>query len=220
MITRARAALSPIVVLILLVGHYAPVSAQEIGIEYGGTHAGFDEALERPTGLSGYLDLPLSERVAIRVSAAHYTESRTITRSPCTGLVPPGSDCTDERFDGDGSLTNYGVGLAVKLPAPGASLQPELYVLGTASDVDVTFTAQSSDAQLQPITPDGPSPGVALGGSISYEITPFLALSNRFGLQAPRFGVCGADAWFPFCETRILPQLAFGARLRLSGLRQ
>jgi len=89
-----------------------------------------------------------------------------------------------------------------------------------ASDVDATFTAQNGDAQLQPVTPDGLSPAIMLGGSISYEITRFLAISSRFGVQVPRFGACGSDAWFPFCERRVLPQLAFGARLGLSGLRQ
>ena len=112
MASLARVKLSSILVLLLLLGQCAPVSAQEIGIEYGGMRAGYDDALERPTGLSGYIDLPLSERVAIRFSAAHYTESRTITRSPCMGLVPPGSDCASEPFDGNSSLTNYSAGLA------------------------------------------------------------------------------------------------------------
>lgn len=220
MVARVRATLTPIVLLLLLVGHCAPVPAQEIGVAYGEVRAGYEEALERPTGLSGSLDVPLSERVAIRVFAAHYTESRTITRSPCSGIPPPSRDCTEEPFEGDSNLTTYGVGLAVELLSSEASLQPELYVLGTASDVEVSFTAQNSDAQLQPVTPDGLSPGVALGGSMRYEITHFLALSGRFGLQAPRFGACGADAWFPFCESRVLPQLAVGARFGLSGLRQ
>jgi len=217
---RGQVNLSSILLLIVLIGHYAPVTAQEIGIEYGGTHAGYGDALERPTGLSGYLDLPLNERFAIRLSAAHYTESRTITRSPCTGLVPPGGDCTSEPFDGDGSLTNYGLGFAIRLHSPGASLQPELYALGTASDVSVNVTTQNGNGQIQPITPDGLSPGVALGGSISYEITSFFALSSRFGVQVPRFGACGSDAWFPFCERRVLPQLAFGGRFELSSFYQ
>ena len=220
MASLARVKLSSILVLLLLLGQCAPVSAQEIGIEYGGMRAGYDDALERPTGLSGYIDLPLSERVAIRFSAAHYTESRTITRSPCMGLVPPGSDCASEPFDGNSSLTNYSAGLAVRPLSPGASLQPELYALGMASDVDATFTAQNGDEQLQPVTPDGLSLGIALGGSINYEITRFLAISSRFGVQVPGFSTCGADAWFPFCEPRVLPQLAFGARLGLSRLRQ
>lgn len=219
MLSRARASLPLILLPVFLVGQFAPASAQGIGIEYGGTRAGYDDALQRPTGLSGYLDLPLSERIAIRFSAAHYTERRTITRSPCTGLVPAGRDCTSEQFDGDAHLTNYGVGLSVRLPSPGASLQPKLYAVGTASDVDATFVAQDGGAKVQPVTPDGLSPGVALGGSLSYEITSFFALSSRVGFHVPRFGVCGADAWFPFCDRRVLPQLAFGARLRLSGFR-
>ncbi len=220
MVCRVRVKLSSILLLLLLVGQYAPVSAQEVGIEYGGTRAGYGDALQRPTGLSGYIDLPLSERIAIRFSATHYTESRSITRSPCTGLVPPGRDCTSEQFDGDAHLTNYGVGLSVRLPSPGASLQPKLYAVGTASDVDATFVAQNGDTEVQPVTPDGLSPGVALGGRLSYEVTSFFALSSRLGFHVPRFGVCGADAWFPFCERRVLPQVAFGARLRLSGFRQ
>jgi hypothetical protein len=217
MIAQTRVNLWSILLLIALSVYCVPVSAQEIGIEYGGTHAGYGDALERPTGLSGYLDLPLSERIAIRLSGAHYTEKRTITRSPCTGLVRPGRDCTSEPFDGDGSLTTYGVGVAIGLHASGATLQPELYALVTGSSVDVNFTAQTGDEQIQPITPDGLSPGVALGGSISYEITSFFALSSRFGVQVPRFGACGSDAWFPFCERRVLPHLALGVRFGLSG---
>ena len=220
MASLARVKLSSILVLLLLVGQYPSVSAQEVGIEYGGTRAGYGDALQHPTGLSGYIDLPLSDRIAIRFSAAHYTEGRTITRSPCTGLVPPGRDCTNEQFDGDAHLTNYGVGLSIRLPSLGASLQPKLYAVGTASDVDATFVAQNGDTKVQPVTPDGLSPGVALGGSLSYEITSFFALSSRLGFQVPRFGVCGADAWFPFCESRVLPQLAFKAHLRLSGFCQ
>jgi hypothetical protein len=206
--------------VILLGGQYAPASGQGIGIEVGATRAGYDGALERPTGLGGYVDLPLDERIAIRFAVSHHTESRTINRSPCTGLVPPGTDCTDQRFDGDAHLTTYGVGFAVRLPSPGASLQPALYALGTGSDVDADFVARNSEARLQPVTPDGLSVGVAVGGSVRYAITPFWALSGRVGLHALRLGACGADAWFPFCERRLLPQLALGMRFGLSGLRE
>ena len=219
MASHTRVNLSSLLVLLLLLGQCASVSAQEIGIEYGGMRAGYGDALERPTGLSGYVDLPLSEQVAIRFSAAHYTESRTVTRSPCTGLVPPGSNCAREPFDGNSSLTNYSAGLAVRLPSPGASLQPELYALGMASNVDATFTAQNGGERLRPVTPDGLSLGIALGGGISYEMTRFLAISSRFGVQAPGFSACGSDAWFPFCESRVVPQLTFGVRLGLSELR-
>lgn len=90
-------ALPTIFLLVLIVGYGSPASAQEIGIEYGVTRAGYDDALERPTGPSGYVDLPIGEHIAIRVAASHHTESRTITRSPCTGLAPPGRDCSDRR---------------------------------------------------------------------------------------------------------------------------
>ena len=183
MASLARVKLSSILVLLLLLGQCAPVSAQEIGIEYGGMRAGYDDALERPTGLSGYIDLPLSERVAIRFSAAHYTESRTITRSPCMGLVPPGSDCASEPFDGNSSLTNYSAGLAVRPSSPGASLQLELYALGMASDVDATFTAQNGDEQLQPVTPDGLSLGIALGEESATRLPGFLQYRADLGCR-------------------------------------
>lgn len=218
--TQGRLRRFTMVLVFLFAGQCAPASAQEIGIEYGGTRAEYDDALQRPTGLSGYVDLPLGERFAIRFTVSHHTESRSITRSPCTGLVPPGSDCTREPFDGDARLTTYGVGVAVRLPSPAAPLQPELYALGTGSDVDVDFMARSSASRLQPVTPDGLSVGIAFGGSVSYAITHFFALSGRIGLHALRFGACGADAWFPFCESRVLPQLALGARLGGFGFRR
>jgi hypothetical protein len=61
--------------------------------------------------------------------------------------------------------------------------------------------------------------GIALGGHISYAVTHFFAFSARVGLHMPQFGSCGSDAWLPFCERRVLPQVAFGARFGLSGFR-
>ena len=205
-------------VLAALLVAATPAAGQEITLEYGVTRAGYDEALQRPAGLSGFVDVPLGRRLALRLSAAHRTERRSVTRSPCTGLVPPGRDCTAERFDVDAHLTTYGAGLALRLPTPAPALAPELYALVTASRVDADFTARNSDATVRPVTPDGLSPGLAFGGTLSYAVTPLLAFTGRIGVQIPRFGVCGVDAWFPFCERRILPELALGAQLRPSAL--
>lgn len=207
-----------IVGLLCLVGGIRSGSAQEIGIEYGSTWAGYGEALERPTGWTGIVDLPLHSRIALRLSVAHYTENRTLTASPCTGLVPPGTDCSDRRFDGDAHLTNYALGPAVKLPSPVASLQPTVYVLGVLSDVEATFVAQSGTSRRTVILPDGLTPGIAFGAHLSYDVTRYLAVTSRLGGHFFRSSTCATDAWDPFCESRVLEQLAFGTRLRPTEL--
>jgi len=32
-------------------------------------------------------------------------------------------------------------------------------------------------------------------------------------------GICGADAWGPFCDSRPMPQISLGAQVRFSALR-
>jgi len=203
---------------LVLVGRPIPTAAQELGIEYGVTDAGYGDALQRPSGVGGFLDIPIDDRFAVRLTASHHTESQGITRSPCTGLVRPGTDCSPQRFQGDASLTTFGIGMTVRLPSPIASLDPELYALATGSAVDVRFEARSGDRRLQPVTPDDPSFGVAAGGALHYAITPSIALSGRLGIHSPRFGACAEDAWVPFCDRRTMPQVAMGARIGLSEL--
>jgi len=186
-------------------------------MEVGAIQAGYGDALQRPVGLSGTVDLPLSDRVALRLMAAHYLENRTIRRSPCSGLVPPGRDCSTRPFAGDGHLSTVGLGVVVRLTPPASTWRPELYALGTGTAVGAEFESLSGDEQISPITPEGLSVGVAVGGSLHYTLTPVVGLTARLGAQIPRFGTCGADAWFPFCETRVLPEAAVGVRLGRPG---
>jgi len=214
-----------IISLSVSLGRVLPASAQEggtaeVGVEVGGTQAGYGDALQRPTGLSGYVDVAVNERFAIRVAASHHTENRSILRSPCSGLVRPGRDCSDRRFDGDASLTSFGFGVAYLLTSPDATWQPELYALGTAVDVDVEFNARNSDDRLRPIMPDGATVGLAFGGAVNYAVSPVIAFTGRLGIRTPWFQACGADAWFPFCESHAMPELALGLRIRPFALRQ
>ncbi|MGM0706050.1 MAG: hypothetical protein ACQETP_09035 [Bacteroidota bacterium] len=207
-----------VVFCIVMGGPSAPfASAQEIGIGVGGTQAGYDDVLDQPTGPGGYVDLPVGQRFAVRFMVLNHTEERSITRSPCTGLVPPEADCTPEPFSVDARLTTYGVGTALRLTAPGATVQPKLYFLITSPSVDVSINAENSDRTLNPIDPGSTNLGIALGGEVHYPITDIIALSAQIGLQRPKFGTCADDGFDPFCQTRTLVQGALGMQFRIPG---
>lgn len=208
-----------VLVLLLTVTTTIPLRGQEIGIEYGGTWARYKDALEHPRGFGGNLDLPLNPHLALRVGVRHHTETLTVRRSSCAGLVPPDADCSTDTFDGTSHLTSYGLGLAYQFASPTSRFRPELYGLGVAVDVDADFVRRTSGIRIGPVTPDGLSPGIALGGQLNYAVTPLLTLSARTGVVLPRFGACGADDWFAFCENRPLPQGSVGVELHLPALR-
>ncbi|MFO8231267.1 MAG: hypothetical protein R6U20_01245, partial [Longimonas sp.] len=134
-----------------------------------------------------------------------------------TGLVPPEADCTPEPFSVDARLTTYGVGTALRLTAPGATVQPKLYFLITSPSVDVSINAENSDRTLNPIDPGSTNLGIALGGEVHYPITDIIALSAQIGLQRPKFGTCADDGFDPFCQTRTLVQGALGMQFRIPG---
>ena len=215
---RFISSLSALSLFLLLAAWPASASAQTIGVEFGGTRAQYDEALMRPTGFSGYLDVPVVDRLSLRLVASRHTESRSITRSPCTGLVGPDVACSPQPFEGDASLTTLGIGAVVQLPSPTESVQMEVYALGTGSTVDVVFFAESSGEELRPVTPDGRSWGAAAGLGIGYAVTDIVSLSGRVGFLRPGFEACGVDAWFAFCDARTLPRFALGMRFNLSSL--
>lgn len=204
----------------LLFAALAPrAHGQTLSVEYGGTYAGYDGALERPIGMGGALDLPVSKHIGVRLRVTHHTESLVVRRSPCTGLPPPDADCTPERFDGDAELTTYGAGVVARLPRLGSTLRPALYALALAADLEAAFRGRRSGTQIRPITPEGLSAGLEVGGTLAYAVTPSITLMGRVGTQFVHFGTCGADAWFPFCDSRPMPQISLGAQLRFSALR-
>ncbi len=111
--------------------------------------------------------------------------------------------------------------MSARLLSREASFQPELYALGTGADLDADFGARNGEARLNPIPPDEHRVGVAWGGSVSYAIPSFFALSARLEIRAPRFESCVVlDAWAPFSEERLLSKFAFGAHFGLSGFRR
>ena len=169
-------------------------------------------------GFSGYLDVPIVDRLSLRIMASRHTESRSITRSPCTGLVGPDVDCSAQPFEGDARLTTFGVGAVVQLPSPTESFQLEVYALSTGSTVDVVFFAENSGEELRPVTPNGRSWGAAAGLGVNYALTDIVSLSGRVGFLRPGFETCGTDAWFAFCDARTLPRFALGTRFNLSLL--
>ncbi|PEN12513.1 hypothetical protein CRI94_13380 [Longibacter salinarum] len=213
-----RVGLALFVVLLSLSAGSSGAVAQALGIEVGMTRAGYGNALQRPAGIGGYLDLPVRERFAIRLAGSHQTEHRSIRRSPCTGLVLPGSNCSERPFDGDARMSVIAAGVAVQPIEPAAGFLPELYVLATGTSVDAVFTEQGGDGEVRPIAPDGFSVGWAAGGQVHYLITPLVGLSGRIGVHAPQLGACGQDAWFPFCEDRTLLEFAVGLRMNWSML--
>jgi len=110
------------------------LSGQEIGVEYGATQAGYDDALETPTGFGVHADIPLIRdmsmpvirQIELRLDATRHTENLTITRSRCTGFVQPGTDCSQDTFDGDSDITRFGVGLVVGFDSVIAGIEPEI----------------------------------------------------------------------------------------------
>ena len=209
--------------MIVLIGGFvsssAPLYGQSVGLEYGVTRAGYENALEHPRGVGGHIDLPLGDHVALRVAVRHHTEQLVINRSPCVGLPPPDANCTSDVFDGRSHLTTYGVGAVFRFPLPLPRLRSEVYGLGMGVDVDADFVGRTSDTQIGPITPDGLSPAVAAGGQLHYQLTDLVGLSARTGLVLPRFGTCGSDAWFAFCDSHALWQISLGTEFDLSALR-
>ena len=197
--------------------HLPSASAQEIGIGVGGTQAGFGDALNRPVGLSGYLDIPVGQRFGARFMAMYHTEERSLTRSPCTGLARPGTDCTPEPFDADARFAMYGLGPILRLTAPDATVQPKVYLLFTFLSIDSSLSAQNSDRTLNPIGSESIDFGIALGGEVHYPITDIIALSAQIGIQRHAPGVCAEDGFDPFCETRTLVQGAVGMQFRIPG---
>lgn len=199
---------------------------QEVGIEYGVSHTGYENALEQPTGLGGHLDipilskleLPVVEDIEFRFGLSKHTEHLTISRSRCTGLVKPGTDCSNDTFDGDSHITRYGAGLVIGFKSLITRVRSEIYALGIFTNLDTDFIGRQSGKNIGPIAPTKNSKGLEFGGMVSYEITQFLDLYGRLAIQSPNIQTCGEDAWFAFCEERRLFQFTFGTQLRLSEL--
>ncbi|MEF8940890.1 MAG: hypothetical protein V5A22_13680 [Salinivenus sp.] len=189
---------------------------QTLTTEYGVTYAGHNGALERPTGVGGAVDLPISDHLGARLRVTHHTESLVVRRSPCSGLPPPDADCTPERFDGDAQLTTYGAGVVARLPRLVSTLRPELYALALAANLEAAFRGRRSGTQIRPV--EGLSVGLEVGATLTYTVIPHLTLMDRVGTQFVHFGTCGADAWFPFCNSRPMPQGSLGLRVHLSVL--
>lgn len=204
------------------------LSGQELGVEYGATRAGYDDALETPTGFGVHADIPLIRdmsmpvirQIEIRLGASRHTENRTLRRSRCTGFIPPGTDCSPETFDGDSDLTRLGVGLVVGFEPVIAGIEPEIYVMGTSTRINTEFIGRESGRNIGPIDPENPSAGLEFGVMLNYSVTPFFGLFGRFAAQNTNFGACAEDVWAPFCEDRTLYQVGFGAQFRFSALRE
>ena len=203
------------------------VYSQEIGVEYGATRAGYDDALETPAGFGVHADIPLKRdmsmpilrQIELRLGASRHTENLTLRRSRCTGLIPPGTDCSPDTFDGDSDLTRLGVGLVVGFEPVIAGIEPEIYVMGTSTSINSEFIGRESGRNIGPVDPENPSTGLELGAMLSYNITPFFGLYGRVSAQNTNFGACGEDAWFAFCEDRMHYQFGLGAQFRFSALR-
>jgi len=194
------------------------LQAQSLTVNYGWTNAGIDDVLERPNGFGAFLDVPATDRFSVRIAVRHHTEALTIRRSPCTGLVPPGADCGTRAFVGDAELTTVGAGLVVTLPRPISTVEPRLFAMGLVADVDAEFRAEESNEEIAPITPDDPTVGLAGGGSFSFAFSEYVGVNTQIGAQYVRFGTCGDDGWFAFCDSRVMPRISLGAEVHLSQL--
>jgi len=192
--------------------------AQSLTVNHGWTNAGIDDVLERPNGFGASLDVPTTNRFSVRIAVRHHTEALTIRRSPCTGLVPPGADCGTRAFVGDAKLTTVGAGLVVTLPRPISSVEPRIFAMGLVADVDAEFRAAESNEEIAPITPDDPTVGLAGGGSFSFAFSDYVGVKTQIGAQYVRFGTCGEDGWFAFCDSRVMPRISLGAEVYLSHL--
>jgi hypothetical protein len=205
-----------------------PLLGQEIGLEYGATRAGYDDALETPTGFGIHADIPLIRdmsmpvvrQIELRLTASRHTENRTLRRSRCTGFIFPGTDCSPDTFDGDSDITRLGIGLVVGFESVIGGIKPEIYAMGISSSIDTEFIGRESGRNIGPVDPENPSPGLEFGTMLNYSVTPFFGLYGRFAIQNTTFGSCGVDAWFAFCEDRTLHQFSLGAVFRFSTLRE
>jgi len=203
------------------------VYSQEIGVEYGATRAGYDDALETPAGFGIQADIPLvrdislpiMRQIELRLGATRHTENLTITRSRCTGFSLPGTDCSLDTFDGDSDITRLGVGLVLVFESVIAGIEPEIYLMGTSTRINTEFIGRESGRNIGPVDPENPSPGLEYGVMLSYNITPFFGLYGRVSAQNTNFGSCGEDAWFAFCEDRMHYQFGLGVQFRFSAIR-
>lgn len=199
---------------------------QEVGFEYGVSHTGYENALEKPAGLGGHLDipifskleLPVIEDIEFRFGISKHTEHLTIFRSRCTGLVGPGTNCSNDTFDGDSQITRYGAGFVIGFKPLMTRVRTEIYTLGISTNLDSDFIGRQSGKNIGPIAPTNNSLGIEIGGMIRYEFTQFLDLYGRLAIQNPNIQSCGEDAWFAFCEKRRLYQFTLGTQLRFSEL--
>lgn len=199
---------------------------QEVGIEYGFTITGYDNALENPAGLGGHLDIPIIrnvdlpfiEDIELRFGISKHTENITISRSRCTGLVEPGTNCNTDTFDGDSHLTRFGAGIVIGFKPFIPNVRSEIYALGTSTDLKADFIGRESGKNIGPITPTNNSIGLEFGGMVRYEVTQYLELYGRLAIQNANIQTCGADAWFAFCEERKFYQFTLGTQLRFSEL--
>lgn len=196
---------------------------QDIGMEYGVSQTGYTNVLEQPAGLGGHLNIPVFGNIGIpvikgiglRLGASRHTEDLTITRSRCTGFVEPGTDCSMDTFDGDSHISSYGLGLIIRFQSLMGKVRPEIYALRTITNIDVDFIGRQSGKNIGPVTPNENARGFEVGGTVNYEITPFLDLYGNLALQHPNIESCLLDAWSPFCEERKVYQFSLGTQLRL-----
>lgn len=203
------------------------LQGQDIGVEYGSTLAGYENALERPKGLGVHADIPLLNNIALpviegidlRLRASKHTEHLTITGSRCTGLVQPGSDCSTDTFDSDSRFTQFGAGFVIGFESFIAGLRPEVYAMGINTNVAADFVGRESGKNIGPITPKNKSMGIEFGGMLNYSISPFIDLYGRLAIQNTNIQTCGEDGWFAFCENKKVLQFSFGTQLRFSALR-
>lgn len=212
--------------LFLFLLNTSDLMGQEIGIDYGLTNAGYDNALEKPAGLGGHLDipiirnvdLPVIEDIELRFGISKHTENLTISRSTCTGLVDQGTNCNTDTFDGDSHLTRFGAGIVIGFKPFIPNVRSEIYALGISTDLKADFIGRESGKNIGPITPTKNSIGVEFGGMLRYEVTQYLDLYGRLAIQNPNIQTCGVDAWFAFCEERKLYQFSIGTQLRFAEL--
>jgi len=229
-VSRASSFLCIVFILTIIASllNTSKLQSQVIGIEYGITQAGYENALEQPAGLGGHLDIPLFSNIAIpiiedldlRFSVSKHTENLTITRSRCTGLVQPGTDCSTDTFDGDSHITQIGAGLVIGFKSLINGLQPEIYAMGISTGLEADFIGRESGKNIGPITPTNKSVGLEIGGILSYAITPYLDIYGRFAIQDTNIQSCGQDAWFAFCKEREFFQFSLGTQVRFSKLRK
>ncbi|RMH16698.1 MAG: hypothetical protein D6701_08475 [Gemmatimonadetes bacterium] len=181
--------------LVLLVPASADAQRLSLGVERVAT--GYDDVLEGPLARSFMISLPVGPGLALRGGFLRGDEDHTVRMRTCVGLCP--GDAPLDTFDGSSRLEQWRVGLEYSLPGL-VPARPRVFAGLVVSELSSEFVGRETGVRLGPIEPDGRVTGWEVGASVRPWSAGLFSLEVEGRLIDSRVSVCGADAWFAFCE--------------------